>query len=79
MYGILNNIDEFSILLRYSRSLKFTERPDYDWLKNLFKELFNNSNFSINTAFDWIPLLTKQSTAPQQANQITVIGVRGAS
>ena len=47
---------EFSLILRYSRSLKFQERPDYTWLKDIFKNLFNQLNFKIRTAFDWIRL-----------------------
>lgn len=49
-------LDQFGMLLNYSRSLKFNQRPDYDWLKDIFKDLFTSLNFQVNIAFDWVAL-----------------------
>lgn len=45
--------EEFQIFLNYCRSLKFEERPDYVWLKRLFKNLFHKLFLSWNLVFDW--------------------------
>ncbi|OMJ79804.1 hypothetical protein SteCoe_20108 [Stentor coeruleus] len=44
---------EFSNLLSYSRALKFDERPDYPYLKKIFKDLFIRSNFEYDSIYDW--------------------------
>ena len=36
---------EFAQYLTYTRSLRFEERPDYAYLKRIFKELFFQENF----------------------------------
>jgi len=35
------------------RSLRFDDRPDYDYLKRLFRELFFRKGFSYDNMFDW--------------------------
>ena len=45
---------EFALLLKYARALRFKERPDYDWLKGIFKGLFENMDLSTGITFDWI-------------------------
>eukprot|EP00347_Sterkiella_histriomuscorum_P002748 403366954 len=43
---------EFEDLLRYCRALKFTDRPDYSYLKKMFDAVFYRANF-IDYQFDW--------------------------
>ena len=50
--------DEISVYLNYVRSLKFEDRPDYDYLRGLFIKVLNTctSVYSIikeNIKFDW--------------------------
>jgi len=47
--------DEFIKYLKYSRNLKFKEKPDYKYLINLFKELYERKgyNYRKNYKFDW--------------------------
>lgn len=47
---------EFEVFLKYCRSLKFEERPDYVWLKRLFKDLFQKLEYLWNLSFDWAEL-----------------------
>ncbi len=44
---------EFLTLLKYSRNLKFKEKPDYDYLQNMFKNLIISNNQEIDMKFDW--------------------------
>ena len=44
---------EFQIYLKYCRNLKFTEKPDYEYLKNIFKDLFINKGYLHDSVFDW--------------------------
>ena len=45
---------EFSMYLNYCRGLRFDEDPDYDYLKKLFKTLFENKGFERDFDFDWL-------------------------
>ena len=50
--------DEFSIYLNYCRSLGFDDKPDYNFIKNLFNDLFKENNYENNLYFDWMnPLI----------------------
>jgi len=44
---------EFSSYLSYCRALKFDEKPDYVFLKNLFKNLFEKSGYEQDYQYDW--------------------------
>jgi len=44
---------ELASYLSYCRALKFEEKPDYTFLKNLFKTLFEKSGFVQDYQFDW--------------------------
>ena len=44
---------EFVVYLNYCRSLKFDDRPDYKYLKRMFKDLYLNNNFDTELIFDW--------------------------
>jgi serine/threonine protein kinase len=44
---------EFVTYLTYCRNMKFDEKPDYLFLKNLFKDIFIRSRFEYDQVFDW--------------------------
>lgn len=44
---------EFVTYLNYCRNLRFEDRPDYSYLKRLFKELFFRENYTNDLIFDW--------------------------
>lgn len=44
---------EFAAYFEHIRSLRFEDRPDYDYLKRLFRELFFRKGFSYDNVFDW--------------------------
>lgn len=45
------------------KGLRFDDRPDYDYLKRLFRELFFRKGFSYDNLFDWELLQTMGSQA----------------
>ena len=46
-------------MMNYSRKLKFDEKPDYQYLISMFRELFVRENFDFDFKYDWI--LKKQA------------------
>lgn len=44
---------EFASYLRYCRALRFEERPDYSYLRQLFRTLFHGQGFTYDYVFDW--------------------------
>jgi hypothetical protein len=46
--------DEFVQYMNYCRNLKFEDRPDYNFLRKLFKDLFYRMGFEYDYVFDWM-------------------------
>jgi len=44
---------EFATYLTYCRNLRFDEKPDYTYLRNMFKELFVRSGHELDYLYDW--------------------------
>lgn len=53
---------EFSTYISYCRSLKFTERPDYSYLRRLLKDLLFKEGFYYDFVFDWSYLFSSNKT-----------------
>jgi casein kinase I family protein HRR25 len=45
--------NEFSIYLNYTRSLRFDDKPDYSYLRKIFRDLFVREGFQYDYVFDW--------------------------
>ncbi|KAG6532640.1 casein kinase 1-like protein 2 [Zingiber officinale] len=56
---------EFASYFHYCRSLRFDDKPDYAYLKRLFRDLFIREGFQFDYVFDWTILKYQQS---QSAN-----------
>lgn len=48
-----NLSQEFAIYLNYVRSLRFDDKPDYTYLRKLFRDLFVREGFQYDCEFDW--------------------------
>ncbi|CAN8247888.1 unnamed protein product [Cochlearia groenlandica] len=48
-----NHPSEFVQYFRYCRSLRFDDKPDYSYLKRLFRDLFIREGYRFNYEFDW--------------------------
>jgi len=44
---------EFAMYLNYCRSLRFDDKPDYNYLRRLFRELFYRKGYTEDYIFDW--------------------------
>ena len=69
---------EFRSYFEYCRSLRFEDRPDYAYLKRLFKELFYRKGFQYDNMFDWTVLNLQQERAKLPPER-PLIGGPGAS
>jgi serine/threonine protein kinase len=45
---------EFQKYLDYSRKLKFEDKPDYHYVKRMFKELFIREGYENDSVYDWV-------------------------
>lgn len=60
---------EFRSYFEYCRSLRFEDRPDYAYLKRLFKELFYRKGFQYDNMFDWTVLNLQQERSRLPADR----------
>lgn len=44
---------EFATYLNFCRSLRFDDKPDYSYLRQLFRNLFHHQAFTYDYIFDW--------------------------
>ncbi|MCD9645828.1 Casein kinase I isoform delta [Datura stramonium] len=52
---------EFASYLHYCHSLTFDQRPDYGFLKRLFRDLFTREGYKLDYVFDWTILKYQQT------------------
>ncbi|CAA0394177.1 unnamed protein product [Arabidopsis thaliana] len=56
---------EFATYIHYCRSLRFDDKPDYVYLKRLFRDLFIREGFQFDFVFDWTVLKLPAITMPK--------------
>ncbi|CAK63933.1 unnamed protein product (macronuclear) [Paramecium tetraurelia] len=54
---------EFATYLNYAKKLRLDEKPDYNHLRTLFKDLFTKSGFEMDNIYDW-NLIQKMDGTP---------------
>lgn len=42
----------------YVKKLEFTEKPNYKYLKKIFRKLFVESGFDFDYDYDWVKILS---------------------
>lgn len=60
---------EFATYLNYCKSLRFEEKPDYSYLRQLFRNLFHRQGFTYDYVFDWNMLKFGGSKQGEQEDQ----------
>jgi len=61
---------EFSNYLGYCRSLRFDDRPDYQYLRQLFRNLFHRQGFTYDYMFDWNNLKFTTNNSNSTGNKL---------
>ncbi|CAL0323094.1 unnamed protein product [Lupinus luteus] len=62
---------EFASYFHYCHSLSFDQRPDYGFLKRLFRDLFTREGYDSDNLFDWTILKQQQMQQRKTQNQLT--------
>ncbi|CDS03428.1 Putative Casein kinase I [Lichtheimia ramosa] len=60
---------EFAIYLNYTRSLRFDDKPDYSYLRKLFRDLFVRDGHQYDYVFDWTVFKMEKESMQQQQRQ----------
>ncbi|KAJ0092673.1 hypothetical protein Patl1_25620 [Pistacia atlantica] len=58
---------EFTSYFHYCRSLRFEDKPDYSYLKRLFRDLFIREGYQFDYVFDWTILKYPQTGSSSRA------------
>lgn len=45
--------------MRYTRGLKFEERPDYNYLRGLMEQVLRANGWALDNKFDWTDLVVR--------------------
>eukprot|EP01086_Lenisia_limosa_P001195 TRINITY_DN121_c0_g1_i1.p1 TRINITY_DN121_c0_g1~~TRINITY_DN121_c0_g1_i1.p1 ORF type:complete len:360 (+),score=87.60 TRINITY_DN121_c0_g1_i1:97-1176(+) len=64
-YLCRNLPSEFTAYLNYVRSLRFDDKPDYAYLRKMFRDLFVREGFHYDYYFDWV--IIKQESQKRNA------------
>ncbi|KAJ0110534.1 casein kinase 1-like protein 6 isoform X1 [Pistacia vera] len=62
---------EFVSYFHYCRSLRFEDKPDYSYLKRLFRDLFIREGFQFDYVFDWTVLKYPQIGSSSRGRHIS--------
>jgi len=61
---------EFATYLNYTRSLRFEDKPDYQYLRKLFRDLFIKEGYHMDYIFDWTT--AKQRSTAQDNQEMNI-------
>lgn len=57
---------EFATYLNYCRALRFDDKPDYKYLRRLFRDLFFRQGYAADYRFDWTVLNYQQNNSKEK-------------
>ena len=60
---------EFATYLNYCRALQFDDKPDYSFLRQIFRSLFHRQGFTYDYIFDWNLLRAGGSRAGEESSR----------
>jgi len=70
---------EFSAYINYCRTIKFSEKPDYAYLRRLFRDLYVREGYRDDNVFDWTLLKNDNGNPSSGSNGGVSGGVAGVS
>lgn len=62
--------DAFAKYINYTRSLGFEDKPDYAYLRRLFRRLFSSEGFKHDSIFDWTVKLFNENYGPKDSTAV---------
>eukprot|EP01083_Nonionella_stella_P095913 269380_1 len=68
---------EFATYLNYCRSLRFDDKPDYAYLRRLFRDLFFRQGYAADYRFDWTVLNYQHSDRRNHSTSGAATGATG--
>ena len=77
LYSVL--VAEFATYLNFCRSLRFDDKPDYSYLRQLFRNLFHRQGFTYDYVFDWNMLKFVSSVTVIDRSQLLLLLLRLAA
>merc|ERR1712113_53432 len=60
---------EFATYLNYCRALRFDDKPDYSYLRRLFRDLFFRQGYAADYRFDWTVLNYQERDTRERRNK----------
>ncbi|THH03310.1 hypothetical protein EW145_g6361 [Phellinidium pouzarii] len=63
--------EEFAIFLEYTKNLEYEQEPDYGYLKDLFRKLFERHNFVYDFDYGW--LLIAETRQPEIVDETVLV------
>ena len=67
---------EFATYLNFCRSLRFDDKPDYAYLRQLFRNLFHKLGYTYDYVFDWNTARLSVSVQRNTDRCVLCVGVR---
>lgn len=64
---------EFASYFHYCHSLTFDQRPDYGFLKRLFRDLFSHEGYEFDYIFDWTIIKYQQSQKNRTQSRLSPV------
>jgi casein kinase 1 epsilon len=64
---------EFASYFHYCHSLTFDQRPDYGFLKRLFRDLFSREGYEFDYVFDWTIIKYQQSQKSRTQTRVSPV------
>lgn len=68
--------EEFRMYFEYCRALRFDDKPDYTYLKRLFKDLFVRLRYVTDGVYDWVKIKAAERPDKESSGDIDVSEVR---
>lgn len=65
--------DEIPAFIHYTRDLKFDDRPDYNFLKRLFKTIMEKEKYELDNEYDWYSIKKSDVNKEEGKNYILII------